>query len=191
VAKNINKTAHHTANVAAPAVSPLVADVVVAVRETQVGAIIADVVFGYVSQRTSFYLSAAFGIVGAAVTWLFLPDTTGMSLDELDRWAGDCNTSGNNNLLLNPKPNWLTKPLAILTLGLALLRYSARKNVAKDCGRQRHIVLLTQAPHFELTLNWITCIMLAFVAPLAQQAVFSYPLQPPPPPCHSGWRSTC
>jgi uncharacterized membrane protein len=45
-------------------------------------------VFGYVSQRTSFYLSAAFGILGAAVTWLFLPDTTGMSLDELDRWGG-------------------------------------------------------------------------------------------------------
>jgi hypothetical protein len=43
------------------------------------------VAFGYVNQQTSFYLSAAFGIVGAAVTWVFLPDTTGMSLDELDR----------------------------------------------------------------------------------------------------------
>jgi hypothetical protein len=53
----------------------------------KVGAIIADVVFSYVTQRTSFYLSAAFGIVGAAVTVLFLPDTTGMSLDELDRMA--------------------------------------------------------------------------------------------------------
>jgi len=54
----------------------------------QVGAIIADAAFGYVNQRTSFYMSAAFGIVGAAVTWLFLPDTTGMSLDELDRCGG-------------------------------------------------------------------------------------------------------
>lgn len=58
------------------------------VHVLQVGAIIADVVFGYVSQRTSFYLSAAFGLVGAAVTWLFLLDTTGLSLDELDRWVG-------------------------------------------------------------------------------------------------------
>jgi hypothetical protein len=29
--------------------------------------------------------AAASGLIGAAVTWLFLPDTTGMSLDELDR----------------------------------------------------------------------------------------------------------
>eukprot|EP00878_Enallax_costatus_P033405 GHUV01036834.1.p1 GENE.GHUV01036834.1~~GHUV01036834.1.p1 ORF type:complete len:191 (+),score=44.17 GHUV01036834.1:1454-2026(+) len=53
----------------------------------KVGAIISDVVFGYVTQRVSFYLSAAFGIVGAIVTIIFLPDTTGMSLDELDRMA--------------------------------------------------------------------------------------------------------
>jgi len=41
----------------------------------------------YVNQQTTFYLSAAFGLVGAAVSWVFLPDTTGMSLDELDRMA--------------------------------------------------------------------------------------------------------
>jgi hypothetical protein len=40
-----------------------------------------------VNQQTTFYLSAAFGLVGAAVSWVFLPDTTGMSLDELDRMA--------------------------------------------------------------------------------------------------------
>jgi hypothetical protein len=51
----------------------------------QVGAIIADIVFGYVDKRMTFYLSAAFGLVGWIVGWLFLPDTTGMSLDELDR----------------------------------------------------------------------------------------------------------
>lgn len=51
----------------------------------QVGAIIADVVFGFVDQRTTFLLSAAFGLVGALVSWLFLPDTTGLSLDEIDR----------------------------------------------------------------------------------------------------------
>ncbi|WIA41970.1 hypothetical protein OEZ86_009273 [Tetradesmus obliquus] len=53
----------------------------------KVGAIIADIVFGYVSTRTTFYMSAAFGLAGALVTWLFLPDTTGLSLDELDRMA--------------------------------------------------------------------------------------------------------
>lgn len=53
----------------------------------KVGAIIADVVFGYVNQQTTFYLSAAFGLVGCLVTILFLPDTTGLSLDELDRMA--------------------------------------------------------------------------------------------------------
>jgi hypothetical protein len=30
-------------------------------------------------------MSAAFGIFGAVITWIFLPDTTGLSLDELDR----------------------------------------------------------------------------------------------------------
>ena len=51
----------------------------------KVGAIIADVAFGYVSMQTSFYLSAAFGVVGAIITMVFLPDTTGLPLDELDR----------------------------------------------------------------------------------------------------------
>lgn len=53
----------------------------------QVGAIIADIVFGYVDHRTTFLLSAAFGLVGWVFGWLFLPDTTGLSLDELDRWV--------------------------------------------------------------------------------------------------------
>lgn len=53
----------------------------------KVGAIIADVVFGYVSQRTTFYLSAAFGIAGAIATVIFLPDTTELSIAELDRMA--------------------------------------------------------------------------------------------------------
>lgn len=51
----------------------------------KIGAIIADVCFGLVESRTAFYLSAAFGLVGALLTRLFLPDTTGLPLDELDR----------------------------------------------------------------------------------------------------------
>lgn len=39
----------------------------------KVGAIAADVLFSYVTQRTTFFLSAAFGLFGALVTWVFLP----------------------------------------------------------------------------------------------------------------------
>jgi hypothetical protein len=53
----------------------------------KVGAIIADVAFGLVDARTTFFLSSGFGLFGALLTWLFLPDTTGMSLDELDRMS--------------------------------------------------------------------------------------------------------
>lgn len=55
-------------------------------KHCQVGAIIADVAFSYVSDRMKFVLSAIFGLVGVAVTSIWLPDTTGMDLDELDRW---------------------------------------------------------------------------------------------------------
>ena len=53
----------------------------------KLGAILADIIFGYVDTRTTFYLSAAFGLFGAILTAIFLPDTTGLSLDELDRMA--------------------------------------------------------------------------------------------------------
>jgi hypothetical protein len=36
----------------------------------------------------TFFLSAGFGLFGALVTLIFLPDTTGLSLDELDRLVG-------------------------------------------------------------------------------------------------------
>ncbi|GBF93836.1 proton phosphate symporter [Raphidocelis subcapitata] len=49
------------------------------------GALAADVLFAYVSVRTSFFLSAAFGLLGCLLTLLLLPDTTGLPLDELDR----------------------------------------------------------------------------------------------------------
>ena len=45
------------------------------------------------STRTDFYLSAFVALFGCALTLAFLPDTTGLSLDETDRlvragWAG-------------------------------------------------------------------------------------------------------
>jgi hypothetical protein len=38
-----------------------------------------------VSTTATFYASAAAGIVGALLTWVFLPDTTGLDLGEIDR----------------------------------------------------------------------------------------------------------
>lgn len=35
---------------------------------------------------TTFYCSAGAGIVGALLTWVFLPDTTGLDLAEIDRY---------------------------------------------------------------------------------------------------------
>lgn len=51
----------------------------------KIGAIVADIVFGFVSTQVTFFLSAAFGLFGCVITLIFLPDTTGLSLDELDR----------------------------------------------------------------------------------------------------------
>ena len=39
-----------------------------------------------VSTTTTFYCSAGAGIVGAIITWIFLPDTTGLDLAEIDRY---------------------------------------------------------------------------------------------------------
>ncbi len=46
---------------------------------------VADVVFGMVPDQTKFYLFAAFSLLGLLVTLVFLPDTTGLDLSELDR----------------------------------------------------------------------------------------------------------
>ncbi|KAI8465659.1 MAG: major facilitator superfamily domain-containing protein [Monoraphidium minutum] len=51
----------------------------------KVGAIVANVMFGYVSTRTAFYLSSSVALLGCLATLLLLPDTTGLSLDETDR----------------------------------------------------------------------------------------------------------
>ena len=42
----------------------------------------AGVVFGLVSDRTKFYVSAACGLAGAAVTLLLVPDISGLDLSE-------------------------------------------------------------------------------------------------------------
>lgn len=52
----------------------------------KVGAIAATQIFSRVSTRSTFYASAAAGAIGAIFTVIFLPDTTGLDLLEVDRY---------------------------------------------------------------------------------------------------------
>ena len=51
-------------------------------RGTQAGALVAGVVFGLVSDRAKFVISAVCGAVGMAITMLFVPDISGLDLSE-------------------------------------------------------------------------------------------------------------
>jgi hypothetical protein len=52
----------------------------------KLGAIIASLWISYISDsRKVFLISAIWGLGGAVVTWLWLPDTTGLELEEYDR----------------------------------------------------------------------------------------------------------
>ena len=50
--------------------------------DTQAGALVAGVVFGLVSDRAKFVISAVCGAVGMAITMLFVPDISGLDLSE-------------------------------------------------------------------------------------------------------------
>ena len=49
------------------------------------GALLASVVYNYISTQTKFYFVPWFGLLGMLVTALFLPDTTGLDLKEQER----------------------------------------------------------------------------------------------------------
>ncbi len=52
------------------------------------GALLASVVYNYIDNQTKFYMVPWFGLAGMLLTWLFLPDTTGLDLKEQERrWA--------------------------------------------------------------------------------------------------------
>ncbi len=52
------------------------------------GALLAAVLYNYIGIRTKFYFVSWFGLIGALLTLLFLPDTTGLDLKEQERrWA--------------------------------------------------------------------------------------------------------
>ncbi|KAF1959075.1 major facilitator superfamily protein [Byssothecium circinans] len=52
------------------------------------GALLASVLYNYIDTPTKFYVVPWFGLAGALLTWLFLPDTTGLDLKEQERrWS--------------------------------------------------------------------------------------------------------
>lgn len=51
----------------------------------KMGALLAAVLYNYIDTQTKFYVVPWFGLAGALLTWLFLPDTTGLDLKEQER----------------------------------------------------------------------------------------------------------
>lgn len=51
----------------------------------KLGALLAAVLYNYIDTQTKFYVVCWFGLAGALLTWIFLPDTTGLDLKEQER----------------------------------------------------------------------------------------------------------
>lgn len=49
------------------------------------GALLASILYNYIPIQTRFYVVPWFGLAGMFLTWLFLPDTTGLDLKEQER----------------------------------------------------------------------------------------------------------
>lgn len=49
------------------------------------GALLASVLYNYIDTQTKFYVVPWFGLAGMLLTWVFLPDTTGLDLKEQER----------------------------------------------------------------------------------------------------------
>lgn len=52
------------------------------------GALLASVLYAYIDNQTKFLVVPWFGLAGMLLTWLFLPDTTGLDLKEQERRWG-------------------------------------------------------------------------------------------------------
>jgi Sugar (and other) transporter len=54
----------------------------------KLGALLASILYNYIDTQTKFYVVTWFGLAGVLLTYLFLPDTTGLDLKEQERrWA--------------------------------------------------------------------------------------------------------
>ena len=51
----------------------------------KMGALLAAVMYNYITTQQKFYIVPWFGLMGMLLTWLFLPDTTGLDLKEQER----------------------------------------------------------------------------------------------------------
>jgi hypothetical protein len=52
------------------------------------GALLASILYNYIDTQTKFYIVTWFGLAGVLLTYVFLPDTTGLDLKEQERrWA--------------------------------------------------------------------------------------------------------
>lgn len=52
----------------------------------KIGALIPSVIYNYVGDRTKFWIVTCFGILGFVLTMIFVPDTTGLDLQEQERY---------------------------------------------------------------------------------------------------------
>ncbi|KAF8326873.1 major facilitator superfamily domain-containing protein [Cantharellus anzutake] len=52
----------------------------------KLGALAPTILYNYIGSRTRFWVVSWFGLAGAIVTWLFLPDVTGLDLREQERY---------------------------------------------------------------------------------------------------------
>ncbi|KAI6353295.1 hypothetical protein MCOR25_009049 [Pyricularia grisea] len=70
------------------------------------GALLASVLYNYIDTQTKFYVVPWFGLAGMLVTWLFLPDTTGLDLKEQERrwqYIRDGRASEYRGVAIHPK----------------------------------------------------------------------------------------
>lgn len=51
----------------------------------KLGALTASILYNYIDTQTKFYVVPWFGLAGMVITWLWLPDTTGLDLKEQER----------------------------------------------------------------------------------------------------------
>lgn len=51
----------------------------------KLGALLASVLYNYITTQEKFHIVPWFGLGGVVLTWLFLPDTTGLDLKEQER----------------------------------------------------------------------------------------------------------
>lgn len=49
------------------------------------GALLASILYNYIDTQTKFYVVTWFGLAGVLLTFVFLPDTTGLDLKEQER----------------------------------------------------------------------------------------------------------